>query len=106
MKGSRTTVLQQHARLPLPHLELCGLADGVLVVNFLQQDLPQRGPFPKAGAAGTDGQAGALGKGQRTSTALLLFNAFWAYVMPLLGMFLLAPRYFGLLSMHRRMDRR
>ncbi|CAI6332293.1 unnamed protein product [Periconia digitata] len=54
-------------------------------VNFLQQDLPEKGPFPKAGAAGTDGQAGALGKGQRTMSALLLFNAFWAYVMPLIG---------------------
>lgn len=37
----------------------------VKVVNFIQQPLPDSGPFPLAGAAGTDGQAGALGMGQQ-----------------------------------------
>ena len=59
----------------------------VVVVNFIQQDLPTEGPFPKAGAAGTDGQPGALGKGQRASTSILLFSSFWSYVMPLVGVY-------------------
>jgi len=54
-------------------------------VNFIEQKLPETGPFPEAGAAGTDGQAGALGFGQRASTGLTLFNAFWSYSMPLVG---------------------
>jgi len=36
----------------------------VVVVNFIQQPLP---PGSSTGAAGTDGQAGALGLGQRVS---------------------------------------
>jgi POT family proton-dependent oligopeptide transporter len=39
-----------------------------IVVNFIQQPLPDSGPFPSAGAAGTGGQAGALGMGQQAST--------------------------------------
>jgi POT family proton-dependent oligopeptide transporter len=53
-------------------------------VNFIQRDLPTSGPFPEAGAAG-DGQPGALGMGQRASTGLVQFNAFFSYIMPLVG---------------------
>ena len=53
-------------------------------VNFIQRDLPTTGPFPEAGAAG-DGQPGALGMGQRASTGLTQFNAFFSYIMPLVG---------------------
>ncbi|KAF2268731.1 PTR2-domain-containing protein [Lojkania enalia] len=63
-------------------------------VNFVQQDLPTEGPHPSAGAAGTDGQAGALGLGQRTSTSLVLFNQFWSYIMPMIGGWL-ADEYWG-----------
>lgn len=37
-----------------------------------------------AGNAGTFGQPGALGMGQRAATALTLFNSFWSYIMPIL----------------------
>ncbi|GKT41290.1 putative peptide transporter ptr2 [Colletotrichum spaethianum] len=46
------------------------------------------------GAGGTHEQAGALGLGQRASTALTLFNSFWSYVMPLVGGYL-ADAYWG-----------
>lgn len=55
------------------------------VVNFIQRPLPDEGPFPSAGAAGTYGQPGALGMGQRASTGLVQFNQFFSYVMPLIG---------------------
>lgn len=55
------------------------------VVNFIQQELPTEGPFPSAGAAGTYGQAGALGMGQQASTGLVQFNQFFSYVMPMVG---------------------
>ena len=54
------------------------------VVNFIQQPLPTTGPFPAAGAAGSE-QAGALGMGQQASTGLVQFNSFFSYVMPLIG---------------------
>lgn len=57
----------------------------VTVVNFIQQELPETGPFPSAGAAGTNGQAGALGMGQQASTGLVQFNQFFSYVMPMVG---------------------
>ena len=60
------------------------------VVNFVQQPLP---PGSTTGAAG-DGQPGALGLGQRASTGLVTFNAFWAYVMPLFGAYV-ADQYLG-----------
>ncbi|KAF8537280.1 MFS peptide transporter [Trichophaea hybrida] len=59
-------------------------------VNFIQQDLP-RGSNTGAGFAG---QSGALGMGQRASTGLTTFNAFWAYVMPLLGAYM-ADEHWG-----------
>ncbi|GAB1315057.1 Peptide transporter ptr2 [Madurella fahalii] len=50
--------------------------------NFIQQ------PRPSPTGASYDineGQAGALGLGQRTSFALTTFNSFWQYTMPLFG---------------------
>lgn len=51
-------------------------------------------PGSRTGAAGTDGQAGALGKGQRASTGLGTFNQFWVYFTPLLGAYV-ADTYWG-----------
>lgn len=56
-----------------------------VVVNFIEQPLPEEGPFPNAGAGGTNGQPGALGLGQRASTGLTLFNSFWSYTTPIIG---------------------
>jgi POT family proton-dependent oligopeptide transporter len=50
------------------------------VVNFIQQPLP---PGSTTGA-GFDGQSGALDMGQRASTGLTTFNAFWSYIVRLL----------------------
>ncbi|KAK0626829.1 POT family-domain-containing protein [Immersiella caudata] len=50
--------------------------------NFIQWPLP---PGSTTGANFGTGQAGALGLGQQTSTALTTFNAFWQYSMPLFG---------------------
>ncbi|KAH7350375.1 peptide transporter PTR2-A [Pyrenochaeta sp. MPI-SDFR-AT-0127] len=63
-------------------------------VNFIQKPLPTEGPFPEAGAAGTYGQPGALGMGQRSSTGLVQFNQFFSYIMPLVGGWL-ADEYWG-----------
>ncbi|KAJ9647321.1 hypothetical protein H2201_003921 [Coniosporium apollinis] len=62
----------------------------VVFVNFIQQEMP---PGSTTGAA-PDGQPGALGMGQRASTGLTTFNAFWAYVMPILGAYV-ADEYLG-----------
>ncbi|KAL8956668.1 MAG: hypothetical protein Q9183_006248, partial [Haloplaca sp. 2 TL-2023] len=62
------------------------------VVNFIQNPLPE-GSTTGADAA-ADGQAGALGMGQRASTGLTTFNSMWAYFMPLLGAFI-ADQYWG-----------
>ncbi|KAK0652199.1 POT family-domain-containing protein [Cercophora newfieldiana] len=59
--------------------------------NFIQWPLP---PGSTTGADFGNGQAGALGLGQRTSTALTTFNAFWAYCMPLFGAWV-ADSYLG-----------
>ncbi|KAL9949850.1 hypothetical protein D7B24_006171 [Verticillium nonalfalfae] len=60
-------------------------------VNFISYPLPEGST---TGAAGTDGQAGALGMGQQVSTAVTLFNSFWSYFMPLVGGYL-ADTYWG-----------
>ncbi|KAA8895246.1 MFS peptide transporter [Sphaerosporella brunnea] len=60
-------------------------------VNFIQRDLP---PGSVTGAGGHEGQSGALGMGQRASTGLTTFNAFWAYTMPLIGAYV-ADEYWG-----------
>ncbi|KAI5290546.1 hypothetical protein KEM54_001234 [Ascosphaera aggregata] len=61
------------------------------VVNFIQRNRP---PGSRTGAGGWYGTSGALGQGQQTSTALTLFNSFWAYVTPSLGAFI-ADEYLG-----------
>lgn len=52
--------------------------------NFIQQKLPE-GSVTGASYDIENGQAGALGMGQRTSFALTTFNSFWQYTMPLFG---------------------
>ncbi|KAK4453757.1 POT family-domain-containing protein [Podospora aff. communis PSN243] len=59
--------------------------------NFIQWPLP---PGSTTGANFGQGQAGALGLGQQTSTALTTFNAFWQYSMPLFGAYI-ADSYLG-----------
>ncbi|KAI0002442.1 peptide transporter PTR2A [Russula compacta] len=54
----------------------------VVLVNFIQQPLPQGS---KTGAGGKNGISGALGQGQAVSTALTTFVQFWCYITPLLG---------------------
>ena len=55
----------------------------ILYTNFIQWPLPD-GPGHNTGA-GHSGQSGALGMGQQAATGLVLFNQFFAYLMPLLG---------------------
>lgn len=75
-------------------------------VNFIQRELPTSGPFPEAGAAG-DGQPGALGMGQRASTGLTQFNAFFSYIMPLVGKHTSMDRLSVALNIYtRRLGRR
>jgi POT family proton-dependent oligopeptide transporter len=61
--------------------------------NFIQQPLPA-GSTTGASYDIENGQAGALGKGQRTSFALTTFNSFWQYTMPLFGAYV-ADSYLG-----------
>ncbi|KAL8691611.1 MAG: hypothetical protein Q9218_003206 [Villophora microphyllina] len=63
----------------------------IVFVNFIQNPLP---PGSTTGSAGTDGQAGALGLGQRASTGLTTFNSMWAYFCPLFGAYM-ADQYWG-----------
>jgi len=57
----------------------------VVFTNFIQRPLP---PGSRTGSAGLNGQAGALGLGQRASTGLTTFFQFWCYVTPLLGAYI------------------
>ncbi|KAJ9120010.1 hypothetical protein QFC22_002907 [Naganishia vaughanmartiniae] len=59
--------------------------------NFIQRPLP---PGSRTGSAGTDGQPGALGLGQKAAFGLTTFNTFWIYLTPLLGAFI-ADQYLG-----------
>ncbi|PWN24230.1 PTR2-domain-containing protein [Microstroma glucosiphilum] len=53
--------------------------------NFIQHSRPGN-PVHRTGAAlGLDTPSGALGRGQRASTALTTMNTFMVYVLPLLG---------------------
>ncbi|KAL2178012.1 POT family-domain-containing protein [Thermothelomyces heterothallicus CBS 202.75] len=52
--------------------------------NFIQQKRPE-GSSTGASYDIEHGQAGALGRGQRTAFALTTFNSFWQYTMPLFG---------------------
>ncbi|KAJ7110640.1 peptide transporter PTR2A, partial [Mycena epipterygia] len=57
----------------------------VVFTNFIQHGLP---PGSHTGAGGPNGQSGALGKGQQTSTGIGTFYQFWCYVTPLLGAYI------------------
>ncbi|KAJ6263709.1 hypothetical protein Dda_2278 [Drechslerella dactyloides] len=59
--------------------------------NFIQQPLPSNS---RTGAGRIVQKSGALGLGQRTSTSITNFNAFWAYLMPLFGAYV-ADRHWG-----------
>ncbi|KAK4042714.1 POT family-domain-containing protein [Parachaetomium inaequale] len=61
--------------------------------NFIQQELPS---YSSTGASYDieNGQAGALGLGQRTAFGLTTFNSFWQYTMPLFGAWI-ADSYLG-----------
>ena len=72
-------------------LPVYSVANCFLDTNFIQQPLPAGS---RTGAAGTDGQAGALGMGQRASTGLGTFNQFWVYFTPLIGAYV-ADTYLG-----------
>ncbi|KAF9004364.1 POT family-domain-containing protein [Cyathus striatus] len=50
--------------------------------NFIQQPMPEGS---RTGAGGAEGQAGALGLGQRMSTGLTTFYMFWCYITPFAG---------------------
>ncbi|PPQ64967.1 hypothetical protein CVT24_008155 [Panaeolus cyanescens] len=63
----------------------------VVFTNFIQQGLP---PGSHTGAGGLNGQAGALGMGQRASTGITTFFSFWSYVTPLIGAYI-ADTYLG-----------
>ncbi|KAK6349409.1 hypothetical protein TWF696_005694 [Orbilia brochopaga] len=63
----------------------------VVFTNFIQQSRPEGS---RTGAGGTDGQSGALGRGQRASTGLGTFNTFWVYLLPLFGAYI-ADTYWG-----------
>ncbi|KAH8896727.1 PTR2-domain-containing protein [Thozetella sp. PMI_491] len=58
---------------------------GQILTNFIQRPLPAGST---TGASGTHGQAGALGFGQTTSSAISLFKQFFFYTTPLLGAYL------------------
>ncbi|EEQ28888.1 hypothetical protein McanMca71_001050 [Microsporum canis] len=59
-------------------------------VNFIQQPLPHGSTTGNSIGPGIiqNRTPGALGLGQRASTALVTFNSFWAYVMPLVGAYI------------------
>lgn len=61
------------------------------VNNYINWPLP---PGSTTGAAGTHGQAGALGYGTQAAMGLILFNSFWAFITPLAGGYL-ADTYWG-----------
>lgn len=69
-------------------IELCErfsyYGTAAVFTNFIQQPLP---PNSTTGASYDieNGQAGALGLGQRTAFSLTTFNSFWQYTMPLFG---------------------
>jgi POT family proton-dependent oligopeptide transporter len=64
----------------------------VLYTNFIQWPLPDG--HPTGADPASDGQPGALGKGQQAAVSLGLVNQFFAYLTPLLGAYL-ADAHFG-----------
>ncbi|KAF4119705.1 proton-dependent oligopeptide transporter, POT family, partial [Geosmithia morbida] len=79
--------------LTIGFIELCErfsfYGSTVVFTNFIQQPLPAGST---TGASST--QPGALGMGQRASTAITVFNQFWQYLMPLFGAYV-ADQYLG-----------
>ncbi|KAB5593908.1 MFS peptide transporter [Ceratobasidium theobromae] len=63
------------------------------MINYVQQPLP-RGSVAGNVIDNPNGVAGALGRGQRTSTALANFRQFWQYFTPIIGA-IVADVYFG-----------
>ncbi|RMJ27484.1 peptide transporter [Aspergillus sp. HF37] len=63
----------------------------IVWVNFIQRPMP---PNSETGAGYGKYVPGALNMGQRASTGLTLFNAFWSYICPLFGAFV-ADQYLG-----------
>ena len=87
------TLRRVPAKLHLPvwtiaFAELCErfsyYGSSVLYTNFVQRPLPEGS---NTGAShGTDARVpGALGQGQKAAQGIVLFNQFFAYLMPLLG---------------------
>ncbi|KAF7970982.1 hypothetical protein HWV62_22475 [Athelia sp. TMB] len=58
--------------------------------NFIQQPLPANST---TGAAGLNGQAGALGLGQQAANGLSTFYQFWCYITPLVGAYIADTRW-------------
>ncbi|CAK5277965.1 unnamed protein product [Mycena citricolor] len=58
---------------------------GAVLTNFIQHPLP---PGSITGAGLEKGQSGALGKGQRMSTAIMTFTMFWVSLTPMLGAYI------------------
>lgn len=81
--------------LTIAFVELCErfsyYGTTAVFTNFIQWPLP---PGSTTGANYGTGQAGAMGFGQRASTGLTTFNAFWQYTMPLFGAYI-ADSYLG-----------
>jgi proton-dependent oligopeptide transporter, POT family len=68
-------------------VELCErfsyYGSSVLYTNFVMRPLPEGRPTGSNPTA--EGVPGALGKGQAAANAIVLFNQFFAYLMPLVG---------------------
>ena len=87
------TLRRVPAKLHLPvwtiaFAELCErfsyYGSSVLYTNFVQRPLPDGSNT--GASAGTDARVpGALGKGQKAAQGIVLFNQFFAYLMPLVG---------------------
>ncbi|KAJ0107432.1 hypothetical protein J7T55_009397 [Diaporthe amygdali] len=81
--------------LTIAFVELCErfsyYGTTAVFTNFIQWPLPEGST---TGANYGTGQAGAMGFGQRASTGLTTFNAFWQYTMPLFGAYI-ADSYLG-----------
>ncbi|KAF3479412.1 oligopeptide transporter [Arthroderma uncinatum] len=66
----------------------------VVFANFIKQKLPPGSTTGSIAGLPDGSLPGALGLGQRASTGIILFNQFWAYIMPLVGAYL-AEEHFG-----------
>ena len=87
------TLRRVPAKLHLPvwtiaFAELCErfsyYGSSVLYTNFVQRPLPE-GSTTGASEGTSARVPGALGQGQKAAQGIILFNQFFAYLMPLLG---------------------